>query len=579
VINLGKLEGDILDTALNEIETRSHVFGAMEVIIGILRKVKIDEWIDDTFTKKLGHTPDIPYSVIGLLFISLLAFSRKPLYHIKTIFKKGDGFDFKGTFGFDIDPDKMTDDRYALFLDHMAEVNPEVFFSKVTLRLIKEYDISLENINNDTTSLITWGAYESSEGVAKDVFHLDYGHSKQKRPDKKQLKIGMSHSNGILVAPKLLAGNMDDKSYMTGMAGTLLDDLKDLGGWDNSNYFLIADSAAGSEEMFITVKERNLKLITRLSDGYLVAKEKAAQFSNDLSIGKEIVVETVGKRKDEEKSRYLYHESEGVHKGHHLKLGVYLSYPLMATKTVSVGKKIKKEAEKVATEIKKLNKSKPFACLKDAETTQKAWLKTIKSPTYHDVKTSINEIEKAAPGRRSKNPENQKMVSKFELRASFELKENHEDLKKQEIIRQSIFVLASTDLKVDAETMLKEYKTQNSIEVTFGQLKSSEEFVNSVFLKKTERVSSLMYLTLIALQVCCVIQRQVREGLHNDRKTITEGSGKKQSRPTFVTILNKFETISRQIRALGGHEKRKVTGITEEHELILSYLHLDTSIF
>ena len=57
-----------------------------------------------------------------------------------------------------------------------------------------------------------WGEYESTEGKVGSI-SITFGHSRQKREDKKQIKMGIGVANGIIVDAKVLSGNVDDKTY------------------------------------------------------------------------------------------------------------------------------------------------------------------------------------------------------------------------------------------------------------------------------------------------------------------------------------------------------------------------------
>lgn len=59
-----------------------------------------------------------------------------------------------------------------------------------------------------------WGQYEASDG-SEDVISIDFGHSKDKREDKKQIKMGIGTAEGIVVDAKVLSGNTDDKTTTT----------------------------------------------------------------------------------------------------------------------------------------------------------------------------------------------------------------------------------------------------------------------------------------------------------------------------------------------------------------------------
>jgi len=68
------------------------------------------------------------------------------------------------------------------------------------------------------TSKVMWGEYERTGNSLKpegEISHIsiDFGHSKNKRSDKKQIKIGLGTTAGIVTDAKVLSGNMDDKTY------------------------------------------------------------------------------------------------------------------------------------------------------------------------------------------------------------------------------------------------------------------------------------------------------------------------------------------------------------------------------
>jgi len=99
-----------------------------------------------------------------------------------------------------------------------------------------------------------WGTYEV-DGEEAGVIQIDYGYSKQKRQDKKQLKVSLGAASGILVDAKVLSGNMDNKTYNKEQ----LDDVEDLLKLLKINpdtFYYIADSALFSLENYNrTIKE------------------------------------------------------------------------------------------------------------------------------------------------------------------------------------------------------------------------------------------------------------------------------------------------------------------------------------
>lgn len=70
----------------------------------------------------------------------------------------------------------------------------------------------MKNINYDTTSKTMWGEYETKDGKV-GVISIDFGHNKQKRDDKKQIKMGIGVADGIIIDAIVLSGDKDDKTY------------------------------------------------------------------------------------------------------------------------------------------------------------------------------------------------------------------------------------------------------------------------------------------------------------------------------------------------------------------------------
>jgi len=116
-----------------------------------------------------------------------------------------------------------------------------------------------------------------------------------------------------------------------------------------------------------------------------------------------------------------------------------------------------------------------------------------------------------------------------------------EDEKIKDLIEEACtFVLTSNDLCASSEDILKEYKTQSSVEKKFQQLKSSE-FINALFVKTPGRVEALTYVILIGLMILSVMKYVVRRELKKENYTII-GPGKiKTTRPSLKAIMGVFE--------------------------------------
>lgn len=565
-----------LQQVASTVSIKSHSKGDIDFLIEVLRKLGADTLIDDMFTKSLGKTPDIPYSTTGILFLANLMCEQYPMYHISNMFLDRGAYDFKGTFGHDILDSQLNDDRFALFLDRLHEVGPRQFFTKLAINAMSTYDIKLQSVNYDTTSQIMWGAYDTKDGVQTSRIDITYGHSKQHRPDKNQIKMAFGVSGGMVVDGVVLSGSADDKTYnFNNMA--FHDHLMDVLSSDAKDLYYIADSAAATSKTFRKAQEHGVKMITRLPDSYRASQTIFDKVMNKWSAGYEVIVDKVAHTGG---SRYRVFEEEIEYDGVPLKASVCFSYPLMEQKTHKIQKRIADEEFKLVKELEKLSKHFIFACEEDASSHQRELEKTfMKKLKYHHVQFKQEKFEQPAAGRRPKDSSLQKMITKIELVASIEQNEKMNDVQSQEITKECLFVLVSNDLNISAENILREYKTQSQVEVKFRQLKAGQS-MNSLFVKRPERVESLMYLYLIALQVQSIVEYVVRRGLQEDQRFI-RGRGKtKQARPTWITIFEKFSSIGRTVISVGEIEiTQRCQRLDEDLEIMLKYLKIPTEKF
>ena len=196
---------------------------------------------------------------------SLLLFDdHKPLYLLDEYYEFRD---LEGIFHYPISLDQINDDRFGGFLDRFHEAECRKIFSDIAAKVFIRYNIKIGNINFDTTSKVMWGLYETDE-EPKGVIKIDFGHSKDKREDKKQLKIGIGCAEGIVADAVVLSGNKDDKTYNSD-------------NFDNLKEVMQPNNTKGKERKYgIAEKVENcrgipLKLAICYSHGLMETKNKS----------------------------------------------------------------------------------------------------------------------------------------------------------------------------------------------------------------------------------------------------------------------------------------------------------------
>nr|WP_278336912.1 DUF4277 domain-containing protein [Clostridium grantii] len=124
--------------------------------------------------------------------------NHHPLYLLNEYYKEKD---LGGIFHYPISLSQINYDRFGKFLDAFYEAGPRKIFGSLSSQAFANYGIEVTNINYDTTSKVMWGTYETEE-LKEGVISIDFGQSKQKRQDKKQIKMVIGVANGVMVDVK-----------------------------------------------------------------------------------------------------------------------------------------------------------------------------------------------------------------------------------------------------------------------------------------------------------------------------------------------------------------------------------------
>src|SRR6202795_2247207 len=79
---------------------------------------------------------------------------------------------------------KIGDDKLGRALDRLFAADRATLQTRIVLAVMNGFDLKMEQIHNDTTSVMVRGAYNGQNAKA---VQLKRGHSKERRPDLKQL--------------------------------------------------------------------------------------------------------------------------------------------------------------------------------------------------------------------------------------------------------------------------------------------------------------------------------------------------------------------------------------------------------
>jgi transposase len=109
----------------------------------------------------------------------------------------------------------LNDDRLGRALDALFESDRTALLTDLVLRMVREFQIRLDELHNDSTSLTFEGDYKNADGRKVDgipTHRITFGHNKDFRPDLKQLLwiLTVSSDGAVPVHFKVDDGNVGD---------------------------------------------------------------------------------------------------------------------------------------------------------------------------------------------------------------------------------------------------------------------------------------------------------------------------------------------------------------------------------
>ncbi|WP_155119842.1 IS1634 family transposase, partial [Microcystis aeruginosa] len=194
--------------------------------------------------------------------------------------------------------------------------------------------------------------------------------------------------------------------------------------------------------------------------------------------------------------------------------------------------KITKAESKAVLDLKKLSQER-FACEADAI---KALSKLSTQFKYHQINES-----KVTPAKSNKKDS----LNEISYQISATVCQDESKIN-TELLSAGRFIIATNVLdsqELSDDSMLREYKAQQSCERGFGFLKDPLFFADSIFLKSPERIESMGMIMGLCLLVYTLAQRQIRNALKESKSTIKNQLGKATNSPTLRWIFQCFHCI------------------------------------
>lgn len=516
---------------------RRFTVGALPLIDRIAKKMKLREILAAFIP---GHGNDLvsPSDTL-LLLIYNLAIGKSPLYELEHWCASMD-LQRIGIAGQRNKPGVFNDDRFGKALDKLYAADRASLMTSLVTSYVSAFNVELCEIHNDSTTVKAFGRME---GCTATGLELKKGHSKDHRPDLKQLvyTLTVSADGGVPIHHHCYPGNYtDDKTHIDTWKI-----LRKITG--RPDFLYVADTKLCTDEQlnFIADEKNGGRAITIIPETWAEVR----QFKEELRRAPKAksIIWRRFKPNSATETEYF-----SVFKGTHstTKRGyrihwIYSSEKRKRDRIAREASLEKAEGELNALNAKlntrKLKTPQEILCATDEILVRHGIKNLLKTDLLAKIKKSHKQIGK---GRPSKNTVYKTLKNTIYTIAW------HRDREaiNREVRLDGIFPLLSTDASLKAVEVLKAYKYQPRLEKRFSQFKTVHNAAPLLF-KKIERIEANMFAFFIALALQALLEREIRLNMNTAEieKLYIYPEDRECKRPTTSIIFDRFSQLSRYI--------------------------------
>lgn len=502
----------------------------LPIIKEYAKRIQLIETVNRMVDTKMAIEPGI---VVLAMVLDTLS-GRSPLYRLPEFLEQKDT---ELLLGSKVQPEQLTDHNVGRVLDKIYETGTHKIFSEISLNAVKNFQIETAGAHFDTTSITVYGDYDFQDAP----LNITHGYSKDKRPDLKQFLIEMlCVDRDIPVLGRTRDGNASDKTLNNELLGSISSHMAKFG-LNEEAFVYVADSAFVTSD---NLKQAQVKFVSRLPATYSecgrVIRE-AVKKDKWERIGVLAQTDTTQKKPA---ASYKAFDTQVMIDGIEYRAVVVHSSAHDKRRHKKIDHQVQSGLEKLEKDIKKILAD-IYYCEADALAAAKKIEHLAQKTDCFLAETTIEYIPVYKRGRPKQDQERAPEKHEYHLKTRIT-----EDEEKTRGLRYEAgcFVLLTNlsfeaDKKMwDPERLLSLYKNQSGIERNFGFLKDPV-IVNSVFLKKPERIEVLGMILVAALLIWRLLERSMREYLAKRDTTITGCIRRRTKKPTSFMMTTKFISI------------------------------------
>ena len=548
---------------------RSYTVGALPILGDLMRRMRLEEFLRAALPPEDRRTKLSPVKALLVLLRNLLV-SREPIYGVGE-WAARHAPDLLGLATTEID--RLNDDCVGRALDRLFLADVPSLVLAVTTHAVKEFNVSLDELHNDSTTVSFCGAYSSAARerrfLGQPTLAITFGHNKDHRPDLKQLLfiLTITADGGVPLHFRAESGNVvDDQTHRD--TWNLLCQLN-----GRRDFLYVADCKLATSENMAHIHQHQGRFVTVLPR----TRAEDAAFRSLVAKG-QVAWRPLWEKTDDEGEvidRYsISNQPATTAEGY--RLAWYHSLRKAEADAVARSGRIEKALKQLAALRDKLRsprtryrqEAKVAAAVAEilASCGADSWIVTEVQPQTLET---FHQDHRGRPGKDTH------YVKKVATRFDLTYRIDHARVA-AEASGDGIFPLVTNVADLSELDLLHAYKRQPAIEKRFSQLKTDFE-VAPVYLKAVHRIQALLSVYFFALLVEALLERQLRRAMqqHGIEALPLYPEGRPCRWPTARRLLDLFESVQRHTLA---HRQRPaevlITELTRLQRKLLRLLGL-----
>ncbi len=515
------------------------------IVAGIIDELKIVEIIDgqiETDDQEEVSTGE----AVKAMIINRLGFSNRPLVLTPQFFEN---LPIGALFREEVKASHFNRYKLGRSLDKVFDSGCELLFSLVATFGCRQEKVDQRFNSLDSTRVSLNGEYSIEED--KNTIHITHGHSKDHRPDLKQvmLELMVSQDGGVPFVSKSWDGNGADNVIFEKRAAALIDEFKA----SDAPRYLVGDSKLYHKKAKETLSQ--IPFITRIPGSL-----KLEQDIIDQALSEPLQWVDLGNGNRYQRFDLCHYKIEQ-------RWLVIHSQAAFSRAKSTLERRQEKESKQIEKALFHLQ-----AQRFESETTgQEALGELTKTWKFHQVNeiSLIPHKHYSKKGRPSAQAQTTSVT--WQIHVTFSVNENVIEAQSQ---HNACFVLGTNinnDELADID-IFHGYKSQSNVEGGFRFLKDPLFFVSSLFLKKPSRIEALLMIMTLSLFVYSIAQRRLRANLKAQDQTLPNQINQPIQRPTLRWIFQLFEGINFITHKLNDTIKTGVDRLNDLRKKILRLL-------